>query len=152
MVLYSLTKFSIIKSWTNTPWLRRFDLGFWQTSKQIYRKLQYTQKVFREFQDLPRFPRKMILYPSTKFGIRKVWTNTPWVRRFDLGFSHTSKEIYGKLQYTEKGFGKFQRFPRFPRKNRFVFVKLILHFRAFYQRSIAQKIRFRLLADFRTSL
>ena len=33
MVLYSLFKIGIIKPWINIPWLRRFDLGFWQTSK-----------------------------------------------------------------------------------------------------------------------
>ena len=114
------------------------DLNFWQTSKQIYRKLQCREKV---------------LYSSTKFVIIKAWAKSPWLRRFDLGFSQTSKEIYGKLQYTEKGFGNFHHLPRFlPRKNGFMFVKKILHFWAFYQRSIAQKIRFRLLADFRTSL
>ena len=31
--LYSLTKFGIKKPWANIPWLRRFDLGFWETSK-----------------------------------------------------------------------------------------------------------------------
>ena len=33
-----------------------------QTSKQIYRKLKYKEKVFGEFQRFPRFPKKMILY------------------------------------------------------------------------------------------
>ena len=41
------------------------------TSKQIYRKLKYREKVLEEFQPLPRFPRKMVLYSSTKFGILK---------------------------------------------------------------------------------
>ena len=30
------------------PWLGRFDVGSWQTSKQIYRKLQYREEVFGE--------------------------------------------------------------------------------------------------------
>ena len=38
MVLYLLTKFDIIKTWTNIPWLRRFGLHFfkanlWETPK-----------------------------------------------------------------------------------------------------------------------
>ena len=40
------------KTWTNTPWPRRFDLGFWQSWKQLYRKLQYREKAFEEFQGL----------------------------------------------------------------------------------------------------
>ena len=116
MILYSLTKFGIIKPWTNIPWLRRFDLGFWQTSKQIYRKLQYVEKVFREFQGLPRFPRKIVLYSSTIFGIIKPWANIPWLWTFDLGFWQSFKHIYRQLQYTEKVFGEFQGLPNFPWK------------------------------------
>ena len=152
MVLYSPIKFGILKPWTNILWLRRFDLGFWQTVKQIYWKLQYRDKVFGEFQGLPHFPKKMVLYSSTKFGVIKPWTNIPWLWRFDLGFSHTSKQIYRKHQCKEKGFGEFQGLPWFPRKDGFVFVWEILHFWAFYQRSIAHKIRFRLLTNIGTSL
>ena len=108
MVLYSLTKFGIIKPSTNIPWLRGLDLAFWKSSKQIYRELQYTQKAFREFQDLPCFPRKWFCIHPQKFEIIKTWTNILWLRRFDLGFSQTLKEIYWKIQYTEKFFGKFQ--------------------------------------------
>ena len=43
-----------------------------QTSKQIYRKLKYKEKVFGEFQRLPRFPQKMVLYWSTKIGVLKL--------------------------------------------------------------------------------
>ena len=75
MVLYLLTKFIIIRPWTNISWRRRFDLGFWQTSKQIYRKLQYRKKVFRKFQGLPRLSRKMFIYLLAKFGITKRRTN-----------------------------------------------------------------------------
>ena len=116
MVLYSLTKFGIIKTWSNISWLRRFDLCFLQTSKQICRKLQYTEKVLGKLQRLSRFPRKMVLYSLTRFGIIKAWSNIPWLRRFDLGFFQTSKQIYRKLQYSEKVFGKFQLLSRFPRK------------------------------------
>ena len=47
--------------------LIRFDLGFWQTPKQIYRKLKHKEKRLGEFQSLPRFLRKMILYSRSKF-------------------------------------------------------------------------------------
>ena len=66
-----VNQFDILKPSTNIPWLKRFDLSFWQTSQQIYRKLKYKEKVFGEFQCLPRFPRKMVLYSSTNFGTLK---------------------------------------------------------------------------------
>ena len=50
---------------------------FSQTSKQIHSKLKYREKVFGEFQDLPRFPRKMVLYSWTNFDISKPSTNIP---------------------------------------------------------------------------
>ena len=43
--LYLLSKFCIVESFTNIQSSRRFDLSFLKTSKQIYRKLQYTDKV-----------------------------------------------------------------------------------------------------------
>ena len=75
MVLYLLTKFIIIRPWTNISWSRRFDLGFWQISKQIYRKVQYRKKVFRKFQGLPRLSRKIFIYLLAKCGITKPLTN-----------------------------------------------------------------------------
>ena len=116
MVLYSSTKFGILKPWTNIQSFRRFDLGLYETSKQIYRKLQYREKLFQEFKSLSRFLRKLLLYSSTKFGILKPWINIPWPRRLHLGFSRTSKQIYRTLQYTDKVFGEFQALPCFPRK------------------------------------
>ena len=74
MVLYSLTKFGIISPWIFIPWRRRFDLGFWKTSKQIYRNVNYREKVFGDFQGLSCFPRKMVLFSSTNFCIIKPWT------------------------------------------------------------------------------
>ena len=58
IVFYSSTKIGILKPGTYIQSLRSFDLGLLQTPKQIYRKLQYKEKVFGEFQALPRFPRK----------------------------------------------------------------------------------------------
>ena len=102
IVLYLLTKLGIIKTWTNIQLPSRFNLGFWQTSKQIYRKLQYKQKVFEEFQALPCFPRKIVLYSSTNFGNLKLLTNIPWLRRFDLCFWQAPKRIYGELHIGKK--------------------------------------------------
>ena len=96
--------------------LRRFDLSFWQTPKQIYRQLQYKEKLFEEFQCLPHFPREMVLYWSTKFGILKPWTNILSLLKFDSWIWQTSKQIHRKLQYREKGFGEFWPWPSFPRK------------------------------------
>ena len=116
IALYSSTNFHILKPWAIISNLIRFDLGFWQASKQIYRKLKYREKVLEEFQRLPRFPRKMVLYSSTKFGILKPWTIISNLIRFDLGFWQASKPFYRKLKYREKVLEEFQRLPRFPRK------------------------------------
>ena len=116
MVLYSSTNFRILKPWAIISNLIRFDLGFWQASKPFYRKFKYREKVLEEFQRLPRFPRKMVLYSSTKFGILKPWTIISNLIRFDLGFWQASKPIYRKLKYREKVLEEFQRWPRFPRK------------------------------------
>ena len=62
MVLYWLNKFGIIKPRTNIPWLRRYDLRLiLHTSRQIYRKFQYKEKVFWKFQSFPLIPRKFCL-------------------------------------------------------------------------------------------
>ena len=116
MVLHSSTKFGILKPLTIISNLIRFDLGFWQASKPIYSKLKYREKNLEEFQRLARFPRKMVLYSSTKFGILKPWTNIPKLKRFDLGFWQTSKPVNAKLKYREQVFGEFQCLPRFLRK------------------------------------
>ena len=90
--------------------------GYLQTPKQSYRKLKYKEKVFGEFQGLPRFPRKMVLYLLRKFFIFKPRTEIHLFRKFDLHFWKDWKQIYLKLQYKEFFFGKFQGQPRFPRK------------------------------------
>ena len=85
MDLYSSTKFGIIKPWTIISNLIRFDLDFWQASKQIYRKLKYREELLEEFQRLSRFLRKMILYSSAKFSILKPGANIHSLKRFDIG-------------------------------------------------------------------
>ena len=102
--------------WTNIQSFKRLDLVFWQTPKQVYRKLQCNEKVFGEFYALPHFPKEMVLYSSTKFDILKPWTNISWPRRFYLRFLQTSKQVYRKLQYRENVFGEFQALLRFPTK------------------------------------
>ena len=116
MVLYSSTKLGILKTLTIVSNLFKFDLGFWQPSKQIYRKLEYSEKDLEEFQRLLRFPRKMVLYSSTKFGILKPWTIISNLIRFDLGFWQASKPFYRKLKYRQKVLEEFQRLPQFPRQ------------------------------------
>ena len=91
MVLYLSTKFGILKPWTIISRLIRFDWGFSQTSKQVYRKLQYRENVLEEFEHLPCFFKKMVLYSSNKFGILKPWTIYSKLIRFDLLFLQTSK-------------------------------------------------------------
>ena len=89
---------------------------FSQTSKQIYRQLQYKEKVFEEFQGLFCFPRKIVLYSLTKFGIIRPSTNIVWLRRFNLGFWQTSKQVYRNLRCRENVAWKFQGLPHLSRK------------------------------------
>ena len=116
MVLYSSTNFCILKPWAIISNLIRFDLGFWQASKPFYRKLKYREKVLEEFQDLPGFSRKIVLYSSKNFCILKPWAIISNLIRFNLGFWQGSKPFYSKLKYSEKVLEEFQRLPRFPRK------------------------------------
>ena len=98
----SSTKFGILKPWKNIKSLRRFDLAFWSTSKEIYTKILYKQKAFEEFQRFSRFPRKLVLYSSRKVGILNPWTNIQSLREIDLGFLQNSEEIYRKLHIERK--------------------------------------------------
>ena len=115
MVLYLSTNFRILKPWATISNLIRFYLGFWQASKPFYRKLNYREKVLEEFQCFPRFPRKMVLYPSTNFCISKPWAIISNLIRLGLGFWEASKPFYRKLKYREKVLEEIQRLPRFPR-------------------------------------
>ena len=116
MVLYSSTNFRILKLCVIISNLLRFNLGFWQASIPVYRKLKYREKVLEELQRLPRLPRKMVLYSSTNFCILMCWTILSNLRRFDWGFWLNSKPFYRKLKYREKVLEEFQRFPCFPIK------------------------------------
>ena len=116
MVLYSSANFRILKTWAILSYLIRFDLGFWQASKPFYRKLRYKEKVFEEFRRLPPLPRKIVSYSSTKFGILKPLTIISNLIILDLGFWQASKQIYRKLEYSEKILDEFQRLLGFPRK------------------------------------
>ena len=115
-VLHSSTKFYILKRWGIISNLRRCDLGFWQASKPFYRKLKNNEKVLEEFQCLPRFPIKTILYSSRKFCILNPWAIISKLVRFDLGFWQASKPFYRKLKDREKVLEEFQRLPRFSRR------------------------------------
>ena len=116
MVLYSPSKFCILNPWALILNIIKFDLGFWQASKPFYTKFKDSLKVLEEFQRLPRFPRKMVLYFPTKFCILKLWAIISSLIEFDLGFWQASNSFYGKLKYREKVLEEFQLLPRFPRK------------------------------------
>ena len=116
MFFYSSTKLGILKPWKNIKSLRRFDLAFSSTSKQIYTKIWYKEKAFEQFQLFSRFPRKIVLYLSSKVGILNPGTNIQSLRGIDLGFLQSSEEIYRKLQYRDKIFGKFKALPDIPGK------------------------------------
>ena len=70
-------------------------LSFWQTLKQIYRKLQYRANVFGKSQSLPCFSRKIFLYALTKFKIFWPCANTQSLWRSDLGSWLTLKQVFG---------------------------------------------------------
>ena len=116
MVLYSSTNFGILKTWAIISNLIRFDLGFWHGSKVFYRKMKKREKVLEEFQGLPPFPRKIVLYSSTNFRILKLWDVTSTLIKFHLGCWEASKPFYMKLKYKERLLEEFQHLPRFPKK------------------------------------
>ena len=116
IVFFSSTNFCILKPCATISNLIRFDLGFWQALKPIYRKLKDGEKVLEEFQRLRLFPRKIILYSSNIFCILKPWAIISKFRRFDLGFWQASEPSYRKFKYREKVLEEFQRLRCFPRK------------------------------------
>lgn len=91
MAFYLSTKFSNFNACTNIQLLRRFDLDFWPTSKQVYKKLQYGEEMFGKFEDLLAFARKLVLYSSTELHIFEPYTDIPLLRRFNFGFWQTLK-------------------------------------------------------------
>ena len=98
ILFYSSTNFRILNPWGIISNLIRFDLGFWQDSKQLYRKLKNMVKALKEFQRFPRFPRKTVFYSSTKFCILNPWAIISNLIRFDLGFWQALKPFYRKLK------------------------------------------------------
>ena len=116
MVLYSSTNFCILKPWDIISSVISLDLGFWQASKPLYRKLKHREKVLEQFQRLHRFPGKMVLDSSTNFRILKPSAIISNLIRFDLGLWKASKPLYRKLKYRGNVLEEFQRLPPFPRK------------------------------------
>ena len=102
MFFYSWTNFRILELWPIISNLIRFDLGFWEAWTPFYRKLKYIEKVLKEFERLPGFPRIMVLYSSTNFDILKPLAIISTVISSDLGFWQASKLFYRKFKYTEK--------------------------------------------------
>ena len=70
-VEYLTVEYSTFKTFEKA--IITINLDALQISKQIYRKHKYRENVFEEFQRLPCFPRKMVLYSSTKFGLLKQY-------------------------------------------------------------------------------
>ena len=95
---------------------RALNFDFWETSKEIYEKLQNKGKVFKQFHSFLRFPEKKDLYSLTKFGILKSSSNIPWPRKFYLSSCQTPKQIYRKLQDRKKVFEEFSGLPGLSRK------------------------------------
>ena len=109
-------KCDIINTWTNILWLRRFDLCFIQTSKGIYRKLQYTEKVFGKFQRLPRFTKKMVLYSSSKFCNSESFINSQLHKNSDWDFCQISEQVYRISDMKRKFSQSFKASTFFPEK------------------------------------
>ena len=116
MLFYSSNNFCILMPWPIISNLMKFDLGFWQASEPFYRNPNFTKNVLEEFQCLPRFPRKMVLYSWTNFCIFKLLAIIWNFIRFDLGFWQASKPFCRKFKNRGKVLEEFQRLPRFPRK------------------------------------
>ena len=152
VVLYSSSNFCILKPWAIISNFIRLHIGFWQASKPFYRKLKYREKVWEQFQRLPRFPRKTVFYSSTNFCILKAWAIISNLLRFGLGFWQASKPFYRKLKYREKVLEEIQRLSRFARKIVLYSSTNFSHFKALSHYFQPYKIRFRLLTVFKTIL
>ena len=107
IVFFSSTNFRILNPWVIISNLIMFDLCFWQASKPFYRKLNNREKVLKEFQRLPRFLRKLVLYSSTNFSILKPWGIVSNLMRFDWRFWEASKPFYRKLKYRKRFWKSF---------------------------------------------
>ena len=152
MVLYSPSKFCILNPWALILNIIKFDLGFWQASKPFYTKFKDSLKVLEEFQRLPRFPRKMVLYLSTNFRILKLWAIISNLIRFEWGSWRASKPFYRKLKYRENNLEEFQCLPCFPKK---MVLYSSTNFRILKPKNYyfqPYKIWFRLLTGFKTIL
>ena len=143
MVLYSSTKFGILNLWSNIQSLRRFDSGLWQTSKQFIGNFNIERTFLESLKLCLAFPGKLF-----------------YICRPNLVFQSLEPIFYGP-EYQNKvlsnsnirrNFWRVQRFALFSQKNVFVFVNQISHSKVLNQYSMAQKIRFRLLTHFKTSL
>ena len=84
--------------------------------KTSLRKLKYRDKVFEEFQGLLCFLKKLVLYSSTKFGILKIWTNIPFLKRFELGFNKLQNKFIGNSRIARKFLESFKICLGFPGK------------------------------------
>lgn len=98
---------AFLESFNNLAQLRRSNLHFLQTLREIYHKLQYNNKSFEKYHGLFYFPWKVAFYLLPKCGIVQPCTSIKCFSRFKLGFWQTSTKIYKKHWYEKKVFGKF---------------------------------------------
>ena len=141
VVLYLLTKLGIIKPWTNIKSLSRFDLGLWQTSKWIFRKLQYKTIVVEDSQSFYCFPRKWFAVLITNLAF---WNLEPLFH--DSKNSDSQTPIYGE------NFCRVWKFVSISQKSGFAFVDQTWHYKTLNNCSITQKFRFRFFTDFKVIL
>ena len=149
MFLYSLTKFGNFKRWTNIQWLRNFDLSFWETSKQIYRKLQYRKKVFESLKVCLAFPEIWFCICWPKFW---AFCQCSVSQKIQLKFFTGFKIYLWETLTWGETIWKVSRFGLLYQKNSFVFVDQIRQFPALIQYFMAQKTHYRLLRYFLINL
>ena len=144
IVLYSLTKLGNFQRWTNIPWLRRFTIGFWETSKQIYRKLRRNGssrpdvslgkgvlKIYSKFTGEHSCQSAISINLQSNFteiALRQECFPVNLLYIFRTPFP---KNTSGWL-LMGKSFRRVSQFAWLSQKNRFVFAGQIFHFWALY--------------------
>ena len=82
----------------------------------------------------------------------KALNQYPITQKFRFRLLINFKTNLQETPIQQESFWRVPRFASFPQKNGFVFFEQIWHYKALNQYSMAQRIRFRLLTDFKTNL
>ena len=112
MVLYSLTKFGIIK-----PWIIIQGFIILETQKRIYTWFEIKIKIFDKYQRFPLFPRKIVLY-----SLNKLFSSLVSIFNCSKDSIYTLKRLLKRfiekssMGIKERFFRKFQGLSRFSRK------------------------------------